>query len=116
MLISIPASLGLAELGPLAAYVPKDLPWDAPAKYRDRSPLAHLPRATTPTMVMAGEADSRTPASEALQAFTALKLAGVETALVRGPNVTHSSAVYRPSHFAAEVICQLAWFERFRKR
>ena len=61
-------------------------------------------------MVIAGEADSRTPASEALQAFTALKLAGVEAALVRGPGVTHSSAVYRPSHFASEVACQLAWY------
>ncbi len=107
-----------ADIGPSVGrtWMGGDLPWEAPGKYRDRSPLAHLPRATTPTMVIAGEADSRTPASEALQAFTALKLAGVETALVRGPNVTHSSAVYRPSHFTSEVACQLAWFERFRKR
>ena len=107
-----------ADIGPSIGrtWMGGDLPWEAPEKYQARSPLAYLPRATTPTMVIAGEADSRTPASEALQAYTALKLAGVEAALVRGPGVTHSSAVYRPSHFASEVACQLAWYERFRKR
>lgn len=74
-----------------------DLPWEAEAKYRAWSPLAHLARVKTPTMVIAGETDSRTPVSEALQAHTALKLAGVETAFVRGPGVSHRSGVCRPS-------------------
>ncbi len=107
-----------ADIGPSVGrtWMGGDMPWEAAEKYRARSPLTHLHRATTPTMVMAGETDSRTPASEALQAYTALKLAGVATAYARGPDVSHSSAVYRPSHFASEVICQLAWFERFRAR
>ncbi len=105
-----------ADIGPSVGrtWMGGDLPWEADRKYRDRSPLTHLARAKTPTMVIAGETDSRTPASEALQAYTALKLAGVEAAYVRGPAVSHSSGVYRPSHFVSEVICQLAWFERFR--
>ena len=107
-----------ADIGPSIGrtWMGGDLPWEAVDKYRARSPLAHLHRATTPTMIIAGESDSRTPASEALQAYTALKLTGVPTAYVRGPQVSHSSAVYRPSHFASEVVCQLAWFERHRKR
>ncbi len=105
-----------ADIGPSIGrtWMGGDLPWEDEAKYRARSPLAHLARAKTPTMVIAGETDSRTPASEALQAYTALKLAGVETAFVRGPGVSHSSGVYRPSHFASEVLCQLAWYEKFR--
>ena len=47
--------------------------------------------------------------------YAALKLAGVEVALVRGPGVSHSSGVLRPSHFAAEVVCTLAWFDRYLK-
>ena len=93
-----------------------ELPWENPGKYRARSPLSFAHMAKTPTMLMAGEADSRTPPTEALQMYAAFKLAGVETALVRFPNTSHSSWVMRPSLFAAEVSCMLGWFERFRRR
>jgi len=114
--VSWPSWVLTADIGPSVGrtWMGGELPWQAEAKYRHRSPLSHLARATTPTMIIAGETDSRTPASEALQAYSALKLAGVETVYVRGPAVTHSSAVYRPSHFASELACQLAWYERFR--
>lgn len=91
-----------------------DLPWENPGKYRARSPLSFADKARTPTLLMAGEADSRTPPTEAMQMYAAFKLAGVETALVRLPGASHASAVMRPSLFAAEVSCMLGWFERFR--
>jgi acylaminoacyl-peptidase len=105
-----------ADIGPIIGrtWLGGVLPWEAPEKLRDRSPLAHAGAARTPTMFIAGEADSRTPLSEAQQMYAALKLAGVEVALVRGPGVSHSSGVLRPSHFAAEVMCTLAWFDRFK--
>jgi dipeptidyl aminopeptidase/acylaminoacyl peptidase len=105
-----------ADVGPMIGriWLGGVLPWDAPQKLRDRSPLAYVGATRTPTMLIAGEADSRTPLSEAQQMYSALKLAGVEAALVRGPGVSHSSGVLRPSHFAAEVMCTLAWFDRFR--
>lgn len=89
-------------------------PWENPGKYRARSPLAFAHIAKTPTMLMAGETDSRTPPTEAIQMYSAFKLAGIETALVRFPNTSHSSWVMRPSLFAAEVSIMLGWFERFR--
>lgn len=91
-------------------------PWENPGKYRARSPIAFAHMARTPTMLMAGEADSRTPPTEALQMYAALKLAGVETALVRFPGTSHASGAMRPSLFAAEVSIMLGWFERFRVR
>ncbi|HEY2133723.1 MAG TPA: S9 family peptidase [Acetobacteraceae bacterium] len=105
-----------ADIGPTVGplWLGGALPWSDAAKLRVRSPLAHVAAVRTPTMLLAGDADHRTPASEALQMYTALKLAGVPTAFVRAPAVSHSSAVLRPSHFAAEVTCTLAWFERFR--
>jgi acylaminoacyl-peptidase len=90
-----------------------DLPWTAPEKFRALSPITHLPNATTPTMLMAGEADSRTPISEAEQAYACLQLQGVRSAFVRFPGATHSSGTMRPSHITAEITCTLAWLARY---
>lgn len=105
-----------ADMGPTGGLVWMGdvLPWEDPAKYRARSPLARAGRIRTPTLLMAGEADSRTPPTEALQMYSALKLAGVETAFLRFPATSHSSGVMRPSLFAAEVSATIGWFERFR--
>jgi acylaminoacyl-peptidase len=67
---------------------------------------------TTPTMLLTGEADLRTPISESEQYYQALKLRGVDTALVRMPGAYHSIAK-RPSQLAAKVAAVLAWFERY---
>ena len=92
------------------------LPWEDPEGYRALSPLAHVAAARTPTLLMCGESDHRTPASEAIQMYTALKLAGVEAELLRFPGTSHSSSVMRPSLFAAEVTATIGWFERHRMR
>ena len=91
-----------------------DLPWDAAAKYRERSPLTYAAHSRTPTLLIAGEADSRTPPTEAIQMYTALKLAGCEAALLRMPGVSHGTGAMRPSYFAAEISATLGWFGRFR--
>jgi dipeptidyl aminopeptidase/acylaminoacyl peptidase len=106
-----------ADMGPTGGLVwmGDALPWEDPEKYRARSPLAQVERIHTPTLLMAGEADSRTPPTEALQMYAALKLAGVETALLRFPGTSHSSGAMRPSLFAAEVAATIGWFERFRE-
>jgi acylaminoacyl-peptidase len=107
-----------ADIGPTTGrtWMGGKLPWEESEKFRLRSPITGLRHARTPTMLIAGDADARTPLSEAQQAYAALKLAGAEAALVRCPGVVHSSTSLRPSHFAAEVTCTLAWFERFRTR
>ena len=90
------------------------LPWEAPDKYRARSPLTHAPHARTPTLLMAGEADSRTPLHETLQMYGALRLAGVDAHLLRFPGASHSSGAMRPSLFASEIAATIGWFDRFR--
>ena len=104
----IGATIGLSWMG-------HEKPWENVAKYRERSPLSHAQAAQTPTLLIAGEADSRTPPAEAIQMYSALMLAGVETALIRMPGVSHSTGVMRPSYFAAEISATIGWFERFRK-
>jgi acylaminoacyl-peptidase len=90
-------------------------PWERPEEYLRRSPLALVGNVKTPTMLMTGEQDYRTPMSESEQFYQALKLRRVETALVRVPDAPHEMIV-RPSQLIAKVTHILAWFEKYRKR
>ena len=86
-------------------------PWEHPEHYLERSPLAHVGNVTTPTMLITGEQDFRTPISESEQFYQALKLRRVDTMLVRVPGASHNIAA-RPSHMIAKVAHVLEWFER----
>jgi dipeptidyl aminopeptidase/acylaminoacyl peptidase len=90
------------------------MPWEDPDGYWRRSPLSLVGNVTTPTMLMVGTEDHRTPPSEAEQFFDALQLRGVPTALVRVPGASHEALAERPSQEAAEASAILAWFGRFR--
>jgi dipeptidyl aminopeptidase/acylaminoacyl peptidase len=83
-------------------------PWDNVDGYWKRSPLAYVGSVTTPTMLMTGESDYRTPSTEAEQFYEALKLRKVDTALVRVPNASHDISA-RPSLLIAKVAYVLAW-------
>ncbi len=90
-------------------------PWDVPDEYLQRSPLHHVGNVTTPTMLLTGEVDYRTPMSESEQFYQALKLRKIDTALVRIPGASHGIA-RRPSQLIAKVAHVLAWFERYAQR
>ena len=88
-------------------------PWEDPDEYWRRSPLSLVGKVTTPTMLLTGEADLRTPISESEQFYTALKLRKVDTALLRVPESSHGIAS-RPSNQVAKIDNILAWFARYR--
>jgi acylaminoacyl-peptidase len=90
-------------------------PWENAEHYRKRSPLDLITNVTTPTMLMTGEEDHRTPISEAEQYYKALKLRKVDAALVRVPGASHNVSA-RPSHMIAKVAYVLQWFETHRKQ
>ncbi len=97
----------------VASYWFDQPPWEDYESYWERSPLSLVGNVTTPTMLLTGEADYRTPMPESEQYYQALKLRRVETALVRVPEASHGIAS-RPSHQIAKVDNILAWFERYR--
>lgn len=88
------------------------MPWEDPEGYWARSPLSLVGNVSTPTMLLTGEDDLRTPISESEQFYQALKLRGVDTALVRMPGAYHGIAK-RPSQLAGKAAAVLAWFERY---
>ena len=88
-------------------------PWEHVEHYWERSPLSLMGNVTTPTMLITGENDRRTPISETEQFYQALRLRGVDSAMVRLPDTSHGIAS-RPSRLISKVDNILAWFERYK--
>lgn len=89
-------------------------PWEDPQGYWARSPLSLVGNVKTPTLVVVGSEDYRTPVSEAEQYYTALQLRGVPTALVKVPGASHGGIAARPSQSAAKASAIIAWFDKYR--
>jgi len=89
------------------------LPWDHTQHYMDRSLTSVVKNVKTPTMVITGEEDWRTPISESEQYYKALKLLKVESVLVRVPDEAHGIR-QRPSHHVAKMLNIVGWFDRHR--
>ena len=90
-------------------------PWEKPEEYWKRSPLSLVGNVKTPTMLLTGEADYRTPIGESEQFYQALKLRNVDTLMVRIPEASHGMTA-RPSNLIAKVDNILAWFGKYRKK
>ncbi len=88
-------------------------PWEDPMQYAARSPLTYVANVTTPTMVMTGEADLRTPIRQSEEFYRALRMLKKETLLVRMPDEFHGWR--RPSHRLAQQLYLLAWFDKHKR-
>lgn len=86
-------------------------PWKESQHYFARSPLSLAGNVRTPTLIMIGEDDFRTPVSESEQLYTALKLNRVETVLARYPGENHGIGRW-PSNAISTTENTLAWFAR----
>jgi dipeptidyl aminopeptidase/acylaminoacyl peptidase len=91
------------------------LPWDTTDNYMQRSLTNLVSKVKTPTLVMTGEADYRTPISEAEQFYEALKLLNVDTVLVRVPEEPHGIS-RRPSHHIAKMLYIAGWFDQHKSK
>lgn len=88
-------------------------PWESPAFYWERSPLAYVQNVTTPLLIEHSEGDLRCPIGEAEQLFTALKKQGKAVMFVRFPNETHDlSRNGQPQHRIERLRLIVDWFTR----
>lgn len=90
------------------------MPWEEHEHYWQRSPLSLVGNVTTPTLTLTGENDRRTPISDSEQFYQALKLRGVDTAMVRIPGAYHGISG-RPSRMIMKIEHALAWFEKYKQ-
>ncbi|MCH7531558.1 MAG: S9 family peptidase [Gemmatimonadetes bacterium] len=83
--------------------------------YWARSPLSLVGNVETPTMLITGERDLRTPMAESEQFYQALQIRKIPTQLVRVQDSFHGIANSAPSNLIAKIANVLEWFERYRQ-
>ena len=86
-------------------------PWDDPSEHLRRSPLMYVGNVTTPTMLMTGEGDLRTPMPQTEEYYQALRVLKVPTAMVRFKNEWHGTSS-TPSNFLRTQIYLREWFQK----
>ena len=89
------------------------LPWEDHETYWKQSPISRIGNVTTPTLMLVGGADLRTPPTQAEEFYQALQLKHVPTELIVIPGQFH--AMFSPSQMAAQVSATLAWFDRYKQ-
>ena len=106
----------MALAGDIAQFVRRhwirEDPWSNPDAFLKLSPISYVDQVVTPTLVMVGEEDWRTPTWEAEQFYTALKMNDVDTALIRVPGSSHYIAG-RPSRLIAKTDNIMGWFAKY---
>ncbi len=90
----------------------EEFPWDDPTEHLQRSPLMYVGNVTTPTMLMTGENDLRTPMSQTEEYYAALKVLEVPAAMIRFQNEWHGTSS-QPSNFIRSQLYLRNWFEKW---
>lgn len=90
-------------------------PWEDPTEHIKRSPLMYVGNVKTPTMLMCGENDLRTPISQTEEYYQALKMNKVPTVMVRFNEEFHGTGS-KPSNFLRTQGYLDAWFNKHAVR
>ena len=86
--------------------------WDDPSEHLRRSPIMYVGNVKTPTMLMTGELDLRTPMPQTEEFYEALKMRKVPTAMIRFKEEWHGTSS-KPSNFLRTQLYLRSWFERY---
>ena len=90
------------------------LPWEDPSEHIRRSPLTYVGNVKTPTMLMTGVNDLRTPMPQTEQFYSALKLRKVPTAMLRFNDEWHGTTS-NPSNFMRTQLYLRYWFDKYKR-
>jgi dipeptidyl aminopeptidase/acylaminoacyl peptidase len=89
-----------------------NFPWEDPSEHLRRSPLMYAGNVKTPTMLMTGIKDLRTPISQTEEFYMALKVQKVPTVMLRFNDEWHGTSS-RPSNFMRSQLYLQSWFEKY---
>lgn len=87
-------------------------PWEDPEEHLRRSPLMYAESVKTPTMLMTGVNDLRTPISQTEEFYMALKIQKVPTVMLRFNDEWHGTSS-RPSNFMRSQLYLRSWFDEY---
>jgi len=88
-----------------------NLPWEDPSEYLRRSPIMYVGNVETPTMLMTGEDDLRTPMPQTEEYYQALRYRKIPTAMIRFKKEWHGTSS-RPSNFMRTQLYLREWFKK----
>lgn len=86
--------------------------WEDPTNWLNHSPLMHVGKVNTPTIVMTGELDARTPMAQSEEYYAALKMRGVPSKLVRFHDEFHGTGS-KPSNWLRTTLYMMDWYKRW---
>ncbi len=88
--------------------------WEDPVPWLKLSPIMYAGHISTPTLIMTGDLDMRTPMPQSEELYTALKLRGVPTTLLRFAAEYHGTAS-KPSNWMRTQLYMLSWYGRYSR-
>jgi dipeptidyl aminopeptidase/acylaminoacyl peptidase len=87
-------------------------PWQDPSEHLRRSPLMYVGNVKTPTLLMTGVKDLRTPIAQTEEFYQALKMERVPTKMIRMNDEWHGTTS-QPSNFMRTQLYVMKWFETY---
>ena len=89
--------------------------WEDPKPWLDQSPLMYVGNVTTPTVIMTGELDLRTPMAQSEEYFQALQMRGIPSALLRFQGEFHGTGS-KPSNFMRTQLYMMSWYQKYANK
>ena len=89
--------------------------WEDPTDWLEHSSIMHVGNVTTPTIVMTGEQDLRTPMAQSEEYYAALKLRGVPSRLLRFNEQYHGTGT-KPSNNMRTMLYMMSWYNRYTEQ
>lgn len=90
------------------------MPWDAKNTLMAQSPLTYANKVHTPLLILHSTEDTRTPFSETMQEFAALKILGATVHYVEFPGENHDlNRTGSPVHRVERLHISSDWFARY---
>jgi dipeptidyl aminopeptidase/acylaminoacyl peptidase len=88
--------------------------WEDPQPWLRQSSLMYAGNVRTPTLLMTGELDLRTPIDQTDEFYVALKLRGVPVTMLRFNGEYHGTSS-KPSNFVRTLLYMQSWYQRWRQ-
>jgi dipeptidyl aminopeptidase/acylaminoacyl peptidase len=89
--------------------------WEDPAQWLAHSSLMAAGNVTTPTLLMTGVLDRRTPMPQTEEYYSALKMRGVPTAILQFNDEYHGTGGQKPSNFIRTQLYMMSWFKKYSR-
>lgn len=86
--------------------------WEDPSDWLHHSSLMHVGKVNTPTAVMTGEQDLRTPMAQSEEYYAALKMRGVPARLLRFNDQYHGTGT-KPSNYMRTMLYMMSWYNLY---